>query len=105
MLPLDDIKVCWHRDGDACACRKPKPGMLVEAAGERNIDLKASYMIGDRWRDIDAGRAVGCTTILVEHGLVQERPAHPDLTAASLQEAAALILAREGVVPAADADA
>jgi|SRR5579862_869809 len=95
ILPLDDIKVCWHRDIDACACRKPKPGMLLEAAAEYDIDLAASYMIGDRWRDIDAGRAAGCTTILVDHGLVQEQPARPDLTVSSLEEAAAIILRRE----------
>jgi D-glycero-D-manno-heptose 1,7-bisphosphate phosphatase len=94
-VPLDDIKVCWHRDGDGCVCRKPKPGMLVEAAAEQDIDLTASYMIGDRWRDIEAGQAAGCATILVDHGLVQERPAYPDLTASSLPNAVSLILARE----------
>ena len=95
ILPLDDIKVCWHRDVDACACRKPKPGMLLEAAAEHDVDLAASYMIGDRWRDIDAGRAAGCTTILVDHGLVQEQPARPDFKVSSLEEAVALILTRE----------
>ncbi len=95
VLPLDDIKVCWHRDGDGCNCRKPKPGMLLEAASERDLDLQSSYMIGDRWRDIDAGRAAGCTTILVDHGLVQDRPTHPDLTVRSLEEAVAWILARQ----------
>src|SRR5207302_11136890 len=55
-LPLDDIKACFHVDADGCICRKPKPGMLVEAAAERDIDLSTSYMVGDRWRDIEAGR-------------------------------------------------
>ncbi len=94
-LPLDDIRVCFHRDIDGCSCRKPKPGMLLDAAREWDIDLPASYMIGDRWRDIDAGRAAGCTTVLVDHGLVQERPARPDVTVSSLDEAISIILARE----------
>jgi D-glycero-D-manno-heptose 1,7-bisphosphate phosphatase len=94
-VPLDDIKVCWHRDQDGCSCRKPKPGLLLEAATDWGIDLKSSYMIGDRWRDIEAGQAVGCTTILVDHGLVQEHATHPDLTTGSLAGAVALILARE----------
>ena len=94
-LPLDDIKICWHRDGDACACRKPKPGMLLEAATEHDIDLASSYMVGDRWRDVEAGQAAGCTTILVDHGLVQERPSHPDFTVSSLTDAVSIILAGE----------
>ena len=94
-LPLDDIKVCWHRDQDGCSCRKPKPGLLFEAAAEWDIDLGSTYMIGDRWRDIEAGQAAGCTTILVDHGLVQEHATHPDLTTGSLADAVALILARE----------
>ena len=94
-LPLDDIKVCWHRDQDGCSCRKPKPGLLFEAAAEWDIDLGSSYMIGDRWRDIEAGQAAGCTTILVDHGLVQEHATNPDLTTGSLADAVAIILARE----------
>ncbi|HKT17936.1 MAG TPA: HAD family hydrolase [Stellaceae bacterium] len=95
LLPLDDIAVCWHRDADQCACRKPKPGLLLAAAAKWDIDLPKSYMIGDRWRDIDAGRAAGCTTVLIDHGLVQERNTSPDLTASSLDEAITLIFSRE----------
>lgn len=94
-VPLDDFKICWHRDQDGCSCRKPKPGLLLEAARDWGIDLKSSYMIGDRWRDVEAGQAVGCTTILVDHGLVQECETQPDLTIGSLAEAVPLILARE----------
>jgi D-glycero-D-manno-heptose 1,7-bisphosphate phosphatase len=65
-FPVDDIRVCYHTDADGCACRKPKPGMLVAAAHDWGIDLPVSVMVGDRWRDIDAGRAAGCRTILVE---------------------------------------
>jgi D-glycero-D-manno-heptose 1,7-bisphosphate phosphatase len=64
-LPLDEIRVCYHDDADGCACRKPKPGMIYAAAVEREIELSRSFLVGDRWRDIGAGRAAGCTTILV----------------------------------------
>jgi len=94
-LPLDDIKICFHQDCDECSCRKPKPGMLLEAAAQWGIDLKASYMIGDRWRDIDAGRNAGCNTVLVDHGFRQERPSQPDMSVSSLAAAIAAICARD----------
>jgi len=92
-LPLDDLKVCYHVDADGCACRKPKPGLLLEAARERGIDLGQSVMVGDRWRDIEAGRAAGCRTVLVRASY-DERPAErPDAAVDSLSEASAWILA------------
>jgi len=94
-LPLDDINICFHTDADNCACRKPKPGLLLQAAEEYDIDLASSYMIGDRWRDIEAGQSAGCFTILVDHGLRQDKPTYPDRTVSSLGEAAAIILGRE----------
>jgi D-glycero-D-manno-heptose 1,7-bisphosphate phosphatase len=94
-LPLDDIKICFHLDADHCTCRKPKPGMLLDAAAQYDIDLKRSYMIGDRWRDVLAGQAAECFTLLVDHGLVQERASHPDKVVSSLAEAVDFILARE----------
>jgi transaldolase len=97
-LPVDDIKMCPHVDADQCGCRKPKPGMLWEAAAEHGIDLTASYMIGDRATDIAAGRAVGCVTIFVDSADVAA-PVQPesDMVARSLQEAARFILRREGM--------
>lgn len=95
LLPLDAIKVCLHVDADGCACRKPKPGMIFEAAADYDIDLTASYLVGDRWRDIEAGKTAGCFTILVDHGLPPERPVHPDKTVSSLAEAVSFILDRE----------
>ena len=53
-VPLDDIEVCPHRDADGCACRKPKPGMLLAAAEKLGIDLAASYFVGDTVRDVGA---------------------------------------------------
>lgn len=91
-LGVDAIKACFHVDADHCACRKPKPGMLLEAAEEWDVDLSQSYMIGDRWRDVEAGHAAGCRTILVGDGY-GERPASPDSVAGSLREAVGLILA------------
>jgi D-glycero-D-manno-heptose 1,7-bisphosphate phosphatase len=64
-VEIDDIRVCPHVDSDACACRKPKPGMLVEAAAEHAIALEQSWLVGDRWRDIAAGHAAGCRSILI----------------------------------------
>jgi D-glycero-D-manno-heptose 1,7-bisphosphate phosphatase len=94
-LPIDQIKVCFHTDADGCACRKPKPGMLLEAAAERGIDLARSYIVGDRWRDIGAGRAAGCSTFLVDYGRDEDRASRPDRIVGSLAEAARLILMAE----------
>jgi len=65
-LPFDDIFVCPHGREDGCVCKKPKPGMLLAAANKYNIDLTSSFMIGDTKSDIGAGKAVGCTTVLLE---------------------------------------
>ncbi len=92
-LPLDDILVCYHTDEDKCDCRKPMPGMLLEAAKKHNIDLAASFMVGDRWRDIEAGYNAGCKTILIDYGYSERPPAHaPDLRVGSLREAADWII-------------
>ena len=90
ILPLDEIRVCYHDDADGCACRKPKPGLLTQGAA---VQFSASVMVGDRWRDIEAGRAAGCATVLIETGsspLGQE----PDARVSSLADAADWILTR-----------
>jgi D-glycero-D-manno-heptose 1,7-bisphosphate phosphatase len=92
-LPLDDIKVCYHTDADGCACRKPKPGMLLDAADQWQIDLASSVMVGDRWRDVDAGKAAGCRTILIESGYDERRAEGFDASVPSLLDASRLILA------------
>ena len=92
-LPLDDILVCCHTDQDKCDCRKPMPGMLLEAARKHNIDLSASFMVGDRWRDIEAGYNAGCKTILIDYGYSERPPDRvPDLRVGSLREAADWII-------------
>jgi D-glycero-D-manno-heptose 1,7-bisphosphate phosphatase len=90
-LALDDVRVCYHADADACHCRKPKPGLLLDAARDWRIDLERSFMVGDRWRDVDAGRAAGCRTILIESGYAEQR-SEPDFSVSSLAEACTIIL-------------
>lgn len=92
-MPVDDILACFHTDADNCGCRKPKPGLLTQAAAKWGIDLKESFMIGDRWRDVEAGQAVGCLTFLVDYGYEQEKPCNPDFRVGTLAEAAKIILA------------
>ncbi len=97
-LPVDDVCVCPHVAEDACDCRKPKPGMLHAAAAARNIDLRTSYMIGDRAVDIGAGKAAGCLTILVDWGNGETNAGlQPDIIVQSLTEAAECILRRENL--------
>jgi D-glycero-D-manno-heptose 1,7-bisphosphate phosphatase len=92
-LPLDEVVVCPHDDADGCACRKPKPGMLVDAAQRRGIDLAASFMVGDRWRDVEAGRRAGCRVVFVDHGYGEELAHEPDVVVRGLGAAADWILA------------
>jgi D-glycero-D-manno-heptose 1,7-bisphosphate phosphatase len=96
-MPIDDIMICLHVDADNCGCRKPKPGLLLDAAAKHGIDLRSSYFVGDRWKDVLAGQAAGCTTIFVDYGYVQDQAAKPDHVVASLAEAAEYILQRERV--------
>jgi D-glycero-D-manno-heptose 1,7-bisphosphate phosphatase len=92
-LGVRDIFTCYHRDSDGCVCRKPKPGMLLEAARRWNIDVHASFMVGDRWRDIEAGRQAGCRTILVQPTEPYREPQaeNPHWTVRSLFEASQMI--------------
>lgn len=92
-LTVDAFKVCYHQDQDGCSCRKPQPGMLLEAATQCSIDLQRSYMVGDRWRDVEAGKAAGCQTILVECGYDEKKAQNPGHVVSSLQDASAIILA------------
>lgn len=92
ILPVDDVVCCYHDDPDRCACRKPRPGMLVDAAQRFRVDLAASFMVGDRWRDIEAGRQAGCTTILLARSYSEASRSRPDFQADDLAEAADIIL-------------
>lgn len=96
-VPVDEVVVCFHDNADACGCRKPGPGLLVEAAERWSIVLSESVMVGDRWSDIEAGRRAGCATVWVDHGYDEPRPQDHDLTVSGLVEAVPWILARCGV--------
>ena len=74
--------------------RKPEPGMLLDAARDLEVDLAASWMIGDRWRDIDCGARAGCRTIFIDWGYREPLRARPDFIVRSLAEAAGIVLAR-----------
>ncbi len=87
-LAIDEIKTCYD---SAAPCYKPKPGMLLEAARERDLTLDQSYMVGDRWRDVGAGKAAGCHTVFIDCGYDEALPENPDDTVGSLAEAADLI--------------
>jgi D-glycero-D-manno-heptose 1,7-bisphosphate phosphatase len=91
-LPLDEVVVCPHDDADGCDCRKPKPGMLLDAASRLGIDLAASFMVGDRWRDVEAGRAAGCRVVFVDHGYDESLDAEPDAVVSSLGDASRWVL-------------
>jgi len=91
-LPLDEFRVCYHDDPDGCDCRKPAPGLLLAAAQDYNLDLSASFMVGDRWRDIEAGRRAGCQTVFIDYGYAEAQPIHPDAQVQSTFEAVAWIL-------------
>ena len=93
-LRLDAVYTCYHDNADACACRKPKPGMILRAAEEHQIDLSRSFMVGDRWGDVAAGAAAGCETILLNMPYSQCHRCSPDHVVADLTEAAEIILRR-----------
>jgi D-glycero-D-manno-heptose 1,7-bisphosphate phosphatase len=81
-LPLDDILVCPHDETDRCPCRKPKPGLLAEAAFKWHLDLDHSFVISDKWQDAQAARTAGCTSLLLESAWVGD--VHHDFVLPSL---------------------
>jgi D-glycero-D-manno-heptose 1,7-bisphosphate phosphatase len=93
-LPIDRVMTCFHGGaeyGDPCDCRKPRPGMLFRAAEELKINLAKSFMIGDRWRDVDCGFNGGCKTIFIDWGYKEKLKRDPDFNAHDLLDAAKLI--------------
>jgi D-glycero-D-manno-heptose 1,7-bisphosphate phosphatase len=92
---LDRIEVCYHageRYGEPCDCRKPRPGLILRAAAELKIDLGASYVIGDRWRDIDCARAAGCRAIFIQRGYEESLRESPDFTVRNFNDAVSALL-------------
>jgi D-glycero-D-manno-heptose 1,7-bisphosphate phosphatase len=95
-MPIDEICVCFHDDKDNCGCRKPKPGMLTEAARKWDIDLGLSFVIGDTWRDMGAGRSAGCRTLLLRREYNAKSDTGCDFTVDSLDAAVELIKREAG---------
>jgi D-glycero-D-manno-heptose 1,7-bisphosphate phosphatase len=92
-LPIDRVEVCYEPGGgEPSEFRKPRPGMLLRAARELDLDLAQSFMVGDRWRDIDCGYAAGCKTIFIDRGYDEALRQQPDFTAPDLSGAAQIIL-------------
>jgi D-glycero-D-manno-heptose 1,7-bisphosphate phosphatase len=90
-LPLDEIVVCAHDDSDDCLCRKPRPGMILDAAERLDIDLAASFCVGDRWRDVEAAKRAGVVAIFVDRGYGERRPTDADAVVATLPNAVEFI--------------
>ena len=90
-LPLTDINVCYSKNDDDPR-RKPAAGMLIESAQKYKIDLGGSYMIGDRWKDIEAGATAGCTTLFIDYGYKEGSKRKPHYTVRDLAEATDIIL-------------
>jgi len=86
-IKLDDIFVCYHDDHDNCECRKPKPGLLLNAKKKWNINLNKSYMIGDRWKDIQAGINAGCKTVFINNNYKESKKIKANFIADSLLNA------------------
>jgi len=95
-LPIDEFRTCYHDAADNCPCRKPKPGMLLAAAREHDLDLFACFMAGDRWRDVEAGRNAGCATVFIDYGYNENQPESYDIRAHSLAEAVDVFLRGDG---------
>jgi D-glycero-D-manno-heptose 1,7-bisphosphate phosphatase len=94
-LPIHSFHACYHDDADHCNCRKPSPGMLEETARQEGIDLSGSYMVGDRWRDVEAGQRAGCMAVFIDRNYAERKPTEPYVRVSSLKEAADWILSQE----------
>jgi D-glycero-D-manno-heptose 1,7-bisphosphate phosphatase len=88
---IESFYFCRHDDFHDCECRKPKTGMLLRAAVELDLDFNQSYLVGDRWKDIQAGQKVGCKCYFIDNNYDEPRPIFPFRTVKSLYEAAILI--------------
>ena len=91
LLNVDEIICCFHDDSENCECRKPKPGMILEAVKKWDIDLSVSYLIGDRWRDIQTAKNIGLSSILIKYDY-DEKKINANFECNNLKEAANFIL-------------
>tara|TARA_Y100000766_G_scaffold252425_1_gene236692 strand:+ start:313 stop:858 length:546 start_codon:yes stop_codon:yes gene_type:complete len=93
-LPIEEIYVCYHDGLKECDCRKPKPGMILQAAKDHSIDLNRSWVVGDRWKDIDAGNAAGCNTIFVDYSYDEKLRSSPNDIILDIREIPDIVLER-----------
>jgi len=98
-VAVDDVRVCPHAQTAGCACRKPRPGLLLEASRDWGIDLVRSFMVGDRAGDVEAGHAAGCRCIFIDRQYCEPIPSLQIATVASLASAVSVILRQSGVTP------
>ena len=91
-MQVDRFIMCYHDSSDGCDCRKPRPGMLLAGAREFDIDLASSYMVGDRWRDMEAGISAGCMTIFIDYGYKEKQPEYFDHKVNKFSDAVNIIL-------------
>jgi D-glycero-D-manno-heptose 1,7-bisphosphate phosphatase len=94
-LEIEHFYTCFHDDSDLCGCRKPSPGLIICAAQELKLDTSRSYLVGDRWRDISAGQAVGCQTFFIDYSYPELKPKMPFKEVSSLLEAVNLMVGEE----------
>jgi len=91
-LLINEFRMCYHDILDDCQCRKPRPGMLMDAMREHGLDLASCVMVGDRWRDVEAGQRAGCATVFIDYGYNEKQPERYDIHAASLAAATDILL-------------
>jgi D-glycero-D-manno-heptose 1,7-bisphosphate phosphatase len=95
-MPIDRFIMCYHDSRDRCDCRKPSPGMLFAGAQGFDVDLASSYMVGDRWRDVEAGISAGCKTIFIDYGYNEKQPKSFDYKVSLFSDAVDIILQGSG---------
>ena len=100
LLPIDRVEASYAHGGEnpPSDFRKPAPGMLLRAAGELGLDLARSWMVGDRWRDVDCGRNAGCRTVLIDCGYAEDLREPPDFIVRNFTEAVDIVLAHPSTV-------
>lgn len=86
IVKFDDVFTCYHNEKDNCDCRKPKVGLFIKAKGLYQIDFSKSFVVGDRWKDIEAGKNIGCKTIFVDYGYNEKRPKNPSYVIKNVTE-------------------
>jgi D-glycero-D-manno-heptose 1,7-bisphosphate phosphatase len=97
ILPITEVAMCPHDDADTCLCRKPKPGLLHDLAQRHDIDTSRSVMVGDRWRDLEAGVAAGTSTVWIDRAYKEQQPTTWDLRCRELIAGVDWILERTAI--------